>query len=51
MKKTYVAPQLIVHGKVEEITQGGKLPHHPIWNPWGHGPGRGHGHGHGQTGS
>ncbi|MBK8508456.1 MAG: lasso peptide [Candidatus Competibacteraceae bacterium] len=51
MKKIYVAPQLIVHGKVEEITQGGKLPHHPIWNPWGHDRGKGHDHGHGHTGS
>lgn len=36
MKKAYVTPQVIVHGKVEDITQGGSLPHHPIWNPWGH---------------
>lgn len=42
MKKPYVTPEVIVHGKVEEITRGGSLPPHPIFNPWG----GDHGHGH-----
>ena len=46
MKKAYVAPKVIVHGKVEEITQGGRLPP-PPWNWGGHHGDRDHQEGHG----
>lgn len=32
MKKKYTAPEVIVHGTVEAITQMGKLPWHPQHN-------------------
>jgi hypothetical protein len=35
-KKTYSTPMLTVHGKVEDITQGGSLPNSDM--PHGVGP-------------